>query len=297
MVHEWEKRERIQKTEALNHPAILTCIAGNKNGKSVVKVFLRHENKEAENFFKDKCSLPDDTQVKFINTANIRDDFSDMIQETNAPTFTENTRSKLRATIKNQGEKLMANHSSIVGLGSGNLKSKYGIYIPCIVLHCLDDSLIPFGEKPLPSDIEGFPVHIKQDFVIFGSCMNCSSLRNGCGIGRPSCYSTGSVGFPVRPNNPFLSFNTGFLTAAHVAVKEFNSLYETNTLLSQHPLQQTSHEIVHPPYGDTENNNKIGDVIEAFCGNFGRNKIGMDAALVKLCSPNKKSKPIYFFIA
>lgn len=276
----------------MNHPAILTCITGIKNGKSVVKVFLRYKNKEAKKFFKENSSLPDDTQVKFINIAKTRNDISDMMQETIAPTITENERSKLRTVIKSQGEKLMANHSSIVGLGSGSLKSKYGLYIPCIVLHCLDDSLIPFGEKPLPSDIEGFPVHIKQDFVIFGNCTNCSSLRNGCGIGRPSCYSTGSVGFPVRPNNPFLSSTTGFLTAAHVAVKEFSSLYETNTLLSQHPLQQTLHEIVHPPYEDTENNNKIGDVIEAFCGNFGRKRIGMDAAFVKLCNPNKKSIPM-----
>ena len=41
----------------------------------------------------------------------------------------------------------------------------------------------------------------------------------------------------------------------------------------------------HPSWKDSKINDKIGIVTEAFCGNFGPNEKGVDAAFVKLNKP------------
>lgn len=186
----------------------------------------------------------------------------------------------------------MAKHSIIVGLGVDSVQ-RGDVDEPCIVIHCLDKSLVPFGEKPLPKFIEGFPVEIREDFVFFGYCANCTSLEAGCGIGRPSHPSAGSVGFPVRSNDS--PSERGFLTASHVALEDFEKLYETNTLLSENPLNQTVHRIVHPPFIETHNNNFIGNVVESFCGNYGQYGTGIDAAYVKVYKPKLGGTCIHIY--
>lgn len=142
---------------------------------------------------------------------------------------------------------------------------------------------VPFGERKLPTILEGYPVDIREDYVMFGHCSNCPPLNNGYSIGRHSSDQTGSVGFLVKSNNPTSSPEFGFVTAAHEAVECFTELCDNNALLSQHRLYNKRCEIVHPSWNDSNNqNNIIGRVSEAFCGNFGTEKTGIDAALVVL---------------
>lgn len=72
---------------------------------------------------------------------------------------------------------------------------------PCIILYCLHKCLIPFGEKPLPESIAGWPCDIREDFVRFGQCpQNCTAQNQrlpdpGCSIGKKWDSSSGSAGF------------------------------------------------------------------------------------------------------
>lgn len=274
VVKEWKQREVVNHRETLEYPKILTYVAGKKDNDVVVKVFLRCDDSNTETFFKTKCPLIKKEFVDVSKQCKLES------HEKEAFSMEQATRKKLSSIIKIHGEKLMAKHSVIVSLGVGRIKTTDSTYgNPCIVLHCLDTILIPFGEEPLPAYIAGYPVDIRESFVLLGSCLNCTSFNTGCGIGRPSHSSVGSVGFLVKSNVSSSSTETGFLTAAHVALENFQDLYFRNALLSQDPLRNTSHEIVHPPC----TNNVVGNVVESFCGNYGygEEKIGMDAAFVK----------------
>ena len=285
VINEWKKREVINHMETIQHPNILSYIAGRKNDISLVKVFLRHEDKDTVDFFRNKCSLDN---VKFINVSKVFGSMPKKSREiqTNDSLMEEKEREQLSFLIKMHREKLMAMHSTIVGLGLGTKMLKENERVPCIVIHCLDKSLIPFGEQPLPKSIDGFLVDIRENFVCFGYCLNCMSLRSGCAIGRRSNNSAGSVGFIVRSKHHSNFEQHGFLTAAHVAIEKFYELYFRKTLLSKDVLNGTKHEIVHPPMTDRV----IGNVVESFCGNYGHQCRGMDAAFVTVNDEKLRGK-------
>ena len=136
---------------------------------------------------------------------------------------------------------------------------------------------------------------IREDFVRLGNCSNCKILNSGCSIGRPSNRSAGSVGFWVRSKHPSLIRKDGFLTAAHVAIERFTDLYDANVLLSNHPLKDATHEIVHPPFCESIDNKVIGHVVESFCGNFGDQCFGLDVAFINVHDQSFKGI-IYFFL-
>ena len=253
-----------------------------KHEKPYVRVFLRHKDEKAEKFFKEHCSVSEDTVIEFINVAEM---FKNIEEERKKDTemfaIDCDTRKKMSSTIKTEGKKLMVKYSNIVGLGIGKCQFEENEFSePCIVLYCLDKALIPYGEQPLPIFLNEFPVDIREDFVRLGNCSNCKILNSGCSIGRPSNRSAGSVGFWVRSKNSSLIRNYGFLTAAHVAIERFSDLYDANVLLSNHPLKNTAHEIVHPSVSESKHNRVIGHVVESFCGNFGDHSFGLDIAFV-----------------
>lgn len=131
----------------------------------------------------------------------------------------KNVREMLSKTIKNQAERIYANHSSVVGLGIGNM-DRSGQITPCIIIYCLDKDLVPFGEKPPPKTLEGFCCDIREDFIMLGACFDCHEIAHpnpGCCIGLPS-NGIGSAGFLVKTNESGLK-TSGFLTAAHVAAE------------------------------------------------------------------------------
>lgn len=296
-VEEWLKRDVIlDKSVFKMHPSIIKYITGYKDRddkKQVVKVYLHGDDKEAENFFKECCHVSEDTHFEFVNVERSKGKSKEVNElkqrEREAPAVDNSTRKQLKQIIQEYGDKIYARHSNVVGIRIGKAR-RVGDTIheePCLVLYCLDKFLIPFGEKPLPEAIAGWRCDIREDFVRFGICPNrcLASKQNlpdpGCSIGVPSDDSSGSVGFLVESKYPPNTFEFGFLTASHVAVKRFEQLYHDGKLLSMHSLKLNDHFIVHPSWIDNEHiDHKVGKVVESFCGNYGLYKIGLDFAVI-----------------
>lgn len=289
------KRDVIQNETALEkHPSILQYIAGHRgDGKQVVKFFLRDDDKNAQIGFKKACHDLENKELEFVNLVVKSKEIQRKAEkiklcERNAPAIDKTTRNELKQIIQEHGRKIYATYSNVVGMRIGKVRC-VGDEIedkPCIVLYCLDKTLIPFGEKPLPKTIAGWPCDVREDYVMFGHCPNrCFAFRQnlpdpGCSIGIPSVDSSGSVGFLIEPKNPTDQFQCGFLTASHVAVKRFKEL--NNTLLSMTHLSLENHLIVHPSWQDNGYvDNTVGQVIESFCGNYGHRMVGLDFALVR----------------
>lgn len=204
--------------------------------------------------------------------------------EQSGPEIDNETHEKMKEVIKRHAEQIFANHSSVIGIEISNVMSHHDKMRNelCIVLLCLDQSILPYGESPLPENLDGYPCDIREEFVKFEHCVGCQTLNIGCSIGIPLVKLAGSVGFFVKSNDSTQgNFKCGFLTAAHVAIGPCDELYEHKSLLSKNPLANKSHEIVHPSYADNAANAVIGKVIESFLGNYGINETGIDAAFIQ----------------
>lgn len=296
-IEEWLKRDVILDKSVLKmHPSIIKYITGYKDRddkKQVIKVYLHGDDKEAENFFKECCQVSEDKHFEFVNVERSKGKSKEVEElkqrERKAPAVDNSTRKQLKQIIQEYGDTIYARHSNVVGIRIGKAR-RVGDTIqeqPCLVLYCLDKFLLPFGEKPLPETIAGWPCDIREDFVRFGVCPNrCFASRQnlpdpGCSIGMPSDDSSGSVGFLVESKDPLNTFEFGFLTASHVAIKRFEQLYHDEKLLSMHFLKLNNHFIVHPSWIDNEHNDhKVGKVVESFCGNYGLDKLGLDFAVI-----------------
>lgn len=296
-IEEWLKRDVILDKSVLKmHPSIIKYITGYKDRddkKQVIKVYLHGDDKEAQNFFKECCQVSEDKHFEFVNVERSKGKSKEVEElkqrERKAPAVDNSTRKQLKQIIQEYGDTIYARHSNVVGIRIGKAR-RVGDTIqeqPCLVLYCLDKFLLPFGEKPLPETIAGWPCDIREDFVRFGVCPNrCLASRQnlpdpGCSIGMPSDDSSGSVGFLVESKDPLNTFEFGFLTASHVAIKRFEQLYHDEKLLSMHFLKLNNHFIVHPSWIDNEHNDhKVGKVVESFCGNYGLDKLGLDFAVI-----------------
>lgn len=315
MIELWEKREIIKAKDRVlwkDHPAFIKCIAGhNKYGKEVVKVFLRGQKPEKidekENLRKcfkvskefELDLVYADTKSEELKTTNDEIRFNEL----RTKAIDEPTRKELSEIIQKHGDKMYARFSMIVGIGISRVRYVDGKVLeePCICLYCLDKHFVPFGEKPLPDNIEGKPCDKREDLVMFGKCFSeCKASditipEPGCSIGIPKVDSSGSVGFLVKSENPIYSLKRGFLTVSHVAIEHFAVLYKDKSLMSTHPLSKTQNFIVHPSWEDEKQNNIIiGEVVESFCGTYGLN--GLDFALVKIYNQtqNGNIKIIFF---
>lgn len=309
VIEEWSKREVMQDRSILHkHPSIVQFIAGHRGDrKPVIKVYLRNNDEKAKQFFQNCCSVSEDTQFEFVNVAENSKEISKEVEKINlhekkAPAFKKSAIKKLGEIIQEHGEKIYARYSNVIGIGISQVKH-FGSKIqeqPCIVLYCLDKTLIPFGEKPLPESLAGWPCDVREDFVIFGMCpSSCPSSSQdfpelGCSIGIPSVDSAGSVGFLVESTNPINKLRCGFLTASHVAIKQFHELYHHKSLLSMHQLALKKHFVVHPSWQDNKHvDHTVGEVVESFCGNYGLEKIGMDLALVMINNDRRESMYVF----
>lgn len=272
-----------------NYQSVIRYIAGVKNEKPFVKVFLRYEDKPAMTFFQN-LPLPKDTLVEFVNITTLAKENKNMSDTVNCRTaMCKDIRDKLNKIISNRAENLYANHSNVVGLGISDVRFEGDKMFeePCIVVHCLDKSLIPYGEKQLPLSIDGYPCDLRESIFMFGSCFDCRN-RNpdpGCSISRPFDTSTGSAGFLVKSKN---TSATGFLTAAHVAMREVGDLHSTELFLSQckklagpdYDFARKQYSIVHPAWQQSAKCDVIGEVSESFIGN-NSDQIGIDAAFIQ----------------
>lgn len=288
---EWRRREIVQSavTNLNKYPSVLNFIIGRKLSKAVVKVFVSKNDKKAEMFLETNRDIPDGTVFEFVNVTERSKEGNKRIQELvkQAPAIDRPTREHLCKLITENGTGIYAKYSNVISIGMSPVLSD-GTNTPCITLYCLDKYLIPYGEKPLPDSIQGYPCDIREDYVQLGCGHNCDVLDLGCSIGLPSELSAGSAGFLVKSNDQIASPKIGFLTAAHVAVSEFEELYRKKERLSECVLLGYPYDVVHPSRLDSWNSKIVGNVVESFCGN--RESVGMDAAFVKLNQPRFKGK-------
>lgn len=210
----------------------------------------------------------------------------------------------LKEFIQRNAKKIYAKYSNIVGMRISCV-SRFGdtkTDSHGIILYCLDKSIIPFGENPLPEHLAGWPCSYREDFFMFGKCPeDCLSTNYklpepGCSIGIPLCACSGSVGFLYESINPNNEFGSGFLTASHVAIKDFKELYHDETPLSNHFRRFTKYLIVHPTC-QNDHYQVVGEVVESFIGNFGTSGKSLDIAIVRSVVDRKEGKYflLYFF--
>ena len=262
----------------------MTYIVGKKHDKPAVKVFLKEEDSKAKEYF---CRTFDKHiyDTEFVDVSKqIEERLQIAATVKFEPEMDKEIRKRLGEIIKKHSKKLLANHSHIIRISGGNMpEGKSDERKPCIVIHCLDKTLIPTREQELPNQVEGYPVYIKEGFIMFGSCEGCTTLKNGCSIGIHEDKSAGSIGFfvKVRRRDQLLE-EKGFLTAAHVAFPNFKNISKANKLFTENDLRDHSNEIVHPSLCESDIPTPIGRVSKAVWGYYGQNEIGIDAAFVKL---------------
>lgn len=298
MFNDWCKRDIIPDRSLLQkHPSVIQYIIGHRgDGKPVLKVYLCDDDAEAKQLFENRCSQ--DTQIEYVYVEKTKETLKEIetiqLYEKKAPDIDASTMNQLKNIIQDQGEKTFAKHSNVVGLQISNVRCDGDIRKeqPCIVLYCLDKTLIPFGENLPPKSLGGWPCDIREDIVMLGSgrifntcqanCLFENQPKLGCSIGKPLVNDSGSVGFFYKSTNPTNAFGCGFLTAAHVAVNGFEDLHFSNSLLSMNRrLCSRDHKIIHPSYEDLENDNTVGKVVESFCGNYELSTSGLDLAVVR----------------
>lgn len=274
-----------------SYSSVLKHIAGWKDNKPTIKVFLGHEDTGAMDFFKHNDQIPKGTCIEFLNVAEKSKEIFEAEKENiDCSSFPDdnNMMTKLGEVINKHAEKLYAKHSSIVGLDAGSMYFE-GKRQPCIIIYSLDKDLIPYGEDPLPKTLDGWHCDVREDIVMFGMCFDCRQItypNPGCCIGLPS-NGIGSAGFLAKSKGS-KSPVTGFLTAAHVAAKNWTDLYDFNELLSNLVTGECGDDIVHPLLPGCTDYKIIGKVKESFCGNWGEEGIGIDAAFVENFEPRNE---------
>lgn len=292
MVNEWKKREIFGKGDELNNfPSVLKVLVGQKGNKNCLKVFFEEKNEKAEILLKKlsgKLSLSGETIHEFINVneelERKREEVNEIRKrEETAPSIPSPVQQALGEYIDSNAEKIYAKYSNVIGIDVSNVLTKEHKETPCIVLYCLDKTIIPFGEKELPCMLQEFPCDIREDIMMFGSCDQCieNTFSSGCNIG--SSYKGGSAGFMI--NSPF----RGFLTAAHVAVKNVKDFYKSELketdLFCTRSLRE---EIVHPFRSPVV----VGEAEKCILGNF--NNDGLDVAIVRMNPPMQNPNGKYY---
>lgn len=297
MIEECRKGEIVQNSSELRkNKNIARYIVGHRGDKNpVAKVFLRKDDEEAKQLFERCCNVLEGMKFEYVNIENCRPVDEQMIKLRSA--IDVMGRKKLREFVLENTDQIMARYSTIIGVDMHEDEAQRPL---SIVLYTLDKTLVPFGEKPLPTNLGGWPCIFKESIAVLKTGCNickCSEhIKAGCSIGIPCTPGSGSVGFFVEPKQDTSNtFKFGFLTASHVAVADFQNLNET--LLSKHPLSKEKHHIVHPSWeDDCKISNEVGEVFESFIGNYGQHKNGLDFAVVKMNNFKEGNQIILFLM-
>lgn len=300
VVKSWKRKDMPNTTILEMNPSIQDYIAGDKGDKRVIKAFMiggDAEEKEVEDDLNKACILTKGISIEIVNIDKQSESFRNEVEklkweEDNSPDLDESTRTQLEKVIEKHQKYLYTRFSNIIAIGKSNVRcdGKIFVYEPCIVLYCLDKNIIPFGERSLPTIIEKWPCDHREDFVMLEKCPSkCPSpnfLELGCSIGPDFEKITGSAGFMVQSQN---NSTTGFLTAAHVAVKKLD---EKKLHLPSVKLTENI-EINHPSYADDKIKKRgIGTVKEAYYGDY--NGRFLDVAYV--VDYFKRESMIFFFL-
>lgn len=272
-------------------PTVLDYIAGCKKGNPTLKIFLSRDKEEAQEFLKENRFIPSGTVIEFVNVNEKSTKLKDQKKSNESFLCLDekniHLREMLAQTIKNESERVYAIHSNVVGIGIGTRKQK-DCNLPCIILFTYDKDIIPFGEKTLPKFLNGWKCKIREDIAIFGGLFD-SYQRNQPNpqllIPIPSKFI--SLGFLAKTQRSKLE-TYGYLTAAHVITDQWTDLYHANSFLSELNLDQFLHEDVHRALSESHQNHIFEKIEESFCGNWGKDDTGIDAAFVKINPKNKK---------
>lgn len=290
---DWCKRDIIPNRSLLQkYPSVTNFMIGHRGDKNpVLKVYLLNDDKKAELFFRKKYSKYARIECVHIKKKEMLDKIETLkFYEEKAPAIDAPTIKELKKIIQEHGEKIYARYSNVVGLKISNVRCVGGIKKdePCIVLYCLDKTLIPFGENPLPDSLGGWPCDIREDIVMLGQCLsNCTNQRLpelGCSIGSSTTGGSGSVGFYYKSQITSDRFKCGFLTASHVVLGLFEDFYKTSLLSRYFDLRQKTFSIYHPSREDSKSGKKIGKVVASYLGNIpsgSSDQSGLDIAVVE----------------
>ncbi|XP_062580723.1 uncharacterized protein LOC134242635 [Saccostrea cucullata] len=281
LIEEWTLRDfRIRDVESC--PSILQFIAGRINGNPVMKVFVQGNENEAQTF----CELnaenkPKDAKFEFVNVALLADSRNTALNKGRSYHIAEDEENHINNIIREERGKLFAKYSNVIAIGMSSVKycGDRVVHEPCISIYCLDANLIPFGEEEIPKYLRGIACNIVEDFISFGSCENCQTLDHGCSIGKKGEKSSGTLGFFVQRKDHSDDPCSGFLTAAHVALKDDIIKTLQGKRLSESNFRNEVFDIVHPSFEDSEASKVIGKVKDSFFGNY--ESIGIDAAFIK----------------
>lgn len=279
-----EGRAIVNITMLKMNPNIQHYIAGYKDKDQVIKVFLRsdeNEEQKATDDFRRAFFSSNGMRIEFVNVIKRLKELKEGQGQNELEKEIDNSaRLQIHEVIERTKWDFFKQYSNITGIRTGRVLS--GGKACCIVLYCLDKHIVPFGEKPLPNEIEGWPCDHRYEFGMFAICpFRCPASDKafpelGCSIGIESeLEEPGSFGFLVQSKNN--NFHQGFLTAAHVAVQDFERLYENSFLVPGFvPLAIQMTNIMH--HSSKSTSVRVGSVVEAFCGNYERR--GLDFAFV-----------------
>lgn len=150
-----------------------------------MKVYLSSDDESAKTFFMENCNVSTEAHLEFVNVEEINvkgEDEEKKDYKRKTPAAAESTKEDLMQIIRENGWKILAKYSNVIGIRVVQTKPY------CITLCCLDRTIIPFGEQPLPESIAGYPCYVREDFFIFWTCpLNCTNdlPKPGCSIGVP----------------------------------------------------------------------------------------------------------------
>lgn len=298
------------------NPNLQHYIVGKKDATEVVKVFLCGDDKEEEKAradFKKAVFIPKKIHIEFVNLDKrskeiLKEREEIQKHEETESVIDESKKIKMQKVINKIRRKIFDKHSNILGITSSNVRydGKTFFAEPCIVFYCYDKHVVPIGEEPLPTRIDGWHCDHREELSMFATCSSLCPASNkvfpepGCSIGIESSDEVGSAGFLVESNKN--DFEHGFLTAAHVAVQGFDILYKRRKFLCGFvPLTLQMTNIVHHYSSERLDDQghqevqtikkRVGSLVEAICGNY--TDRGIDFAFVHSDAP-KRDGMIFF---
>lgn len=117
--------------------------------------------------------------------------------------------------------------------------------------------------------IGGYLCDKRKGIFIFGLCVDCCNvnLGLGCSIGMLSDYSIGFVGFMVKF---IVLLSIGFLIVVYVLIDELFDLYDEGLFLLNCDFKNIKYEIVYFLYLEINENKFVGNVMEFFIGDCGK---------------------------
>ncbi|MEW8548117.1 MAG: hypothetical protein AB2693_31830 [Candidatus Thiodiazotropha sp.] len=198
--------------------------------------------------------------------------------------FTDSEHLRIRECLTKNTSKLMKEHTNLLIISASNIKSKgfnskeaiLKMQI-CIALYVQIKGIIPFGENHFPTNLDGFPVDVREGrFTTYSKNPDDFHERLLMGCQIVTAYNTcGTLGGFVYLENG----NVGCLTCCHV--------FETPESTEDYNKDPDSHahvkRDVFQPAPQTEF--KFGNLIK-FINEAGHSAdIGVDAALIEIINP------------